>query len=127
MSIYDHFHFSPIDESSMNEYELPASSSIVHSPQRQLPTSIPRQNFNQLISTRDILGTTQNYSNSRFYPSQYHVRNSFLNICQQTRTTSPMFSAPFQCHRERFQVNSIGRPILRTNNLLQGYHLKVRR
>ena len=101
MSIYDRF--PPVDEPNMNE--------IVHSSQRQLPI---QQRFNQSIP-------------NRFYPSQYRVRNSFINICQQTRTTPPMFSAPFQCHRERFQVNSIGRPILRTKNSLQGYHLKVRR
>ncbi len=41
-----------------------------------------------------------------------------------------MFTAPFQCTRERFQVNSIGRPILRTHNynhLSQVHPFKIRR
>jgi hypothetical protein len=136
MSIYDRFHFSPIDESPiMNEYEFStypsfatySSSSIAHSPrspshsiyQRQIPTLTTQ------ISTSgsNKFCATQTYPPSRFYPPQHYGRNSFLNICQQTRSTPP---APFQCHRERFQVNSIGRPILRTN-LLHGHNFKVRR
>jgi len=41
-----------------------------------------------------------------------------------------MFTAPFQTTRERFQVNSIGRPILRANNynhLSQVHPFKIRR
>ena len=61
---------------------------------------------------------------------QTHSRNSFLNIYQQSRPIPPVFAAPMQCTRERFQVNSIGRPILRTNNyarLLQATSFKARR
>ena len=70
------------------------------------------------------------------HSSQFVSKLPFFTICPQTRpvlpiTITPMFTAPFQCcPRERFQVNSIGRPILRANNYnsISSLHsFKVRR
>jgi hypothetical protein len=85
------------------------------------------------VKTIPSFRTPQNYPTSRFFnphSSQLYSGNPFLNVCQQTRSVPPVFTTPFQCTRERFQVNSIGRPILRTNNynhLSQVHNFKIRR
>ncbi|CAF2400245.1 unnamed protein product [Rotaria sp. Silwood2] len=92
--------------------------------QRQISSSsIVQQKVNQSTSTQIQTEKTipsfyvpQTYSTNQFFipnSCQPYSRNSFINVCQQTR---PVFTSPFQCTRERFQVNSIGRPILRANN-----------
>lgn len=57
---------------------------------------------------------------NRFPPPHHHRqssnRSTFLNIYQQIRSRQPIFTNPFHSTRERFQVNSIGRPIFRTTN-----------
>ncbi|UJR36189.1 hypothetical protein I4U23_028923 [Adineta vaga] len=52
------------------------------------------------------------------------------NGSPQARSVPSVFTTPFQGTRERFQVNSIGRPILRNNHynhLLQVHGFKIRR
>ncbi|CAF1009063.1 unnamed protein product [Rotaria sordida] len=100
-------------------------------------SSIVQQKLNQSISTQIQTKKTipsfripQTYPTNQFFipnSCQPYSRNSLINVYQQSR---PVFSTPFQCTRERFQVNSIGRPILRTNNytrLSQAPNFKIRR
>lgn len=130
MSIYDQLHFSPIDEPLLSQTNNEIDRLTYHSSpfyHQQISSSLIQQKFNPLPIPS--FSATQNYSNNRF-SSQYYSRNPFVNICQQTRPIPPIFSTPLQRTRERFQVNSIGRPILRTNNynhLSQVHHFKIRR
>ncbi|CAF1410937.1 unnamed protein product [Rotaria magnacalcarata] len=119
----------------------PRSSSYFidnHNYQRQPSIAQPR--FSPSIPTQMQTGKTmtsfrtqQMCPTSQFFipnSSQTHSRNPFLNIYQQSQPFQPIFTAPMQCTRERFQVNSIGRPILRANNytrLLQATSFKARR
>ncbi|CAF0924149.1 unnamed protein product [Rotaria sp. Silwood1] len=109
-------------------YQRPISSSSSSIVQRKLNQSIASQI--QTEKTIPSFRVPQTYpSNQFFIPNSClpYSRNSFINVYQKPR---PVFSTPFQCTRERFQVNSIGRPILRANNyirLSQATGFKVRR
>ena len=61
------------------------------------------------------------------HPPTY-PRTPSMSLRPTTRSGLPVFAAPFHFPRERFQVNSIGRPILRTQNYHHpfGYNSQVR-
>ncbi len=110
------------------------STHLIDNYNYQRQTSFTRQKYDQSILTRPHTDLNKNYISAKTIPSfhapqtyptnqffsphssQLYSRNPFLNISQQTRSVPPIFTPPFQCTRERFQVNSIGRPILRGNN-----------
>ena len=59
-----------------------------------------------------------------------HPRIPTTSFRPANRSVLPVFSAPFHCPRERFQVNSIGRPILRPQHYQyhsHGFSYPVRR
>lgn len=59
---------------------------------------------------------SQTYPRVPFFAG-YHSTRSFLSV-----TAVPVFTAPFHSSRERFQVNSMGRPIVRAQNHHHHHH-----
>ncbi|CAF1384062.1 unnamed protein product [Adineta steineri] len=127
-SLYDYFHLSsteqPIHYPTKNELGLLTDNSSQISNNynyQQYRSSLIQQQLHPSVITRPQTAKRipQVYPTSRFSipnSSQFNSKNPFVNISQQKRSIPPVFTTPLQCTRERFQVNSIGRPILRTNN-----------
>ncbi|CAF1481686.1 unnamed protein product [Adineta steineri] len=127
-SLYDYFHLSsteqPILYPTKTELELLTDNSSQISNNynyQQYALSPTQQQLHPSVITRPQTAKRipQVYPTSRFSipnSSHFNSKNPFVNISQQKRSIPPVFTTPLQCTRERFQVNSIGRPILRTNN-----------
>ncbi|CAF0785658.1 unnamed protein product [Adineta ricciae] len=78
----------------------------------------------------NVIGRVQTVNPTSFFRAPHPLTISRYLHSNSSRSIPPVFTHPFQCTRERFQVNSIGRPILRNNSyhhLLPMHTLKIRR
>jgi hypothetical protein len=74
------------------------------------------------VSMRPAPHLSQTYARVPFFAA-YQSTRSFLSV-----SAVPVFTAPFHSSRERFQVNSMGRPIVRPQNhhpsQMRGYSIR---
>ncbi|CAF1463147.1 unnamed protein product [Adineta ricciae] len=78
----------------------------------------------------NVTGHVQTVNPTSFFRAPHSSTISRYHHSNSSRSIPPVFTHPFQCTRERFQVNSVGRPILRNNNYhhaLPMYTFKIRR